>query len=148
VACPFFLPVRRLASGGWNPAPRLPLGDAYSGSCQADASGPFEPPEEIQRELCNCGYARGRCAHFPENAAADAVRFSVTGDQDGRVTLIYILEKDHAPMEHGSMEHGSMEHGLMNYATGAGEPLASQARAFVESYLRQSAEGRAASASA
>ena len=139
MACPFFLPLRRLGSEGWNPAPRLPLGDAYGGSCQAPASGPFEPPEEIQRDLCNCGYARGRCSHFPDNGAADAVRFSVTGDQDGRVTLVYILEKDHAPMEHGSIDEA---------ATGVLEPTASQARAFVDSYLRRRAAGRTESASA
>ena len=138
MACPFFLPVRRLGSEGWNPAPRLPLGDAYGGSCQAHAATPFEPAEEIQRDLCNCGYARRRCSHFPDNGAADAVRFSVLGDQDGRITLVYILEKDHSPMEHG----------LMDYATGAREPLASQARAFVESYLRQREASRAESASA
>jgi hypothetical protein len=127
VACPFFLPVRRLGSGGWNPAPRVSLGDAYGGFCHALASSPFEPPEGVQRDLCNCGYARQRCSHFPENGAADAVRFSVTGDQDGRITLIYILEKDHAPMEHRPLDP----------AHEALEPLASQARAFVESYLRQ-----------
>jgi hypothetical protein len=138
VACPFFLPRRRLGSEGWNPAPRLPLGDAYRGSCLARAGDPFEPPETVQRELCNCGYARQRCTHFPDNGVADAVRFSVTGDQDGRITLVYILEKDHSPMEHG----------LMDDATEAREPLASQARAFVESYLRQRAAGRSASASA
>ena len=133
MACPFFLPVRRLGSSGWNPEPRLPLGDAYGGSCHARASSPFEPTEEIQRELCNCGYARRRCSHFPDNGAADAVRFSVTGDQDGRVTLVYILEKDHAPMEHGLMDYDT---------TGAPEPLASQARAFIESYRRQRDTGR------
>lgn len=138
MACPFFLPVRRLDSGGWNPAPRLPLGDAYGGSCHAPAGAPLEPPEAVQRELCNCGYARQRCSHFPDNGAADAVRFSVTDDQDGRVTLLYILEKDHAPMEHG----------LFDDAAGAREPLASQARVFVESYLRQRAAGRSKSASA
>jgi hypothetical protein len=97
----------------------------------------------VQRELCNCGYARRRCSHFPENGAADAVRFSVTGDQDGRVTLVYILEKDHAPVEHGSFDYATG-----GDATGAREPLASQARAFVESYLRQRAAGRSESASA
>ena len=138
MACPFFLPVRRLGSGGWNPAPRLPLGEAFGGSCQALAASPFEPPEAIQRDLCNSGYARGRCSHFPDSGAADAVRFSVIGDHDGRVTLVYILEKDHAPTEYR----------LMEQATSAPEPLASQARAFVESYLRQRAAGRAESASA
>jgi hypothetical protein len=139
VACPFFLPVRRLDSGGWNPAPRLPLGDAYGGSCQALVATPFEPPEAIQRDLCNSGYARGRCSHFPDNGAADAVRFSVIGDHDGRITLVYILEKDHAPMEHRLSDEA---------ATGVLEPIASQARAFVESYLRQRATGRTESASA
>ena len=137
MACPFFLPVRRLDSGGWNPAPRLPLGDAYGGSCQALVTAPFEPPEAIQRDLCNSGYARGRCSRFPDNGAADAVRFSVIGDHDGRVTLVYILEKDHAPLEHGLMD-----------AAGAREPLASQARAFIESHRRQRAAGRTESASA
>jgi hypothetical protein len=136
VACPFFLPVRRLDSGGSNPAPRLPLGDAYGGSCHAPDAQPFEPSETIQRDLCNSGYVRGRCSHFVDNGAADAVRFSVTGDHDGCITLVYILEKDHAPMEHG----------LMDGATGGREPLASQARAFVESYLRQRAASRSASA--
>lgn len=138
MACPFFLPVRRLGSDGSNPAPRLPLGGAYGGSCHALVSGPIEPPEAIQRDLCNCGYARQRCSHFPVNGAADAVRFSVTGHQDGRVTLVYILEKDHAPMEHGPLDP----------AREAREPLASQARAFVESYLRLREAGRSESASA
>ncbi len=138
MACPFFLPVRRLGSGGWNPAPRLPLGDAFGGSCHARASSPFEPPEEIQRDLCNCGYARQRCSHFPVHGAADAVRFSVTSHQEGSVTLVYILEKDHAPIEHGPVDP----------ARDAREPLASQARAFVESYLRQRAADRSESASA
>lgn len=66
------------------------------------------------------------------------MRFSVTGDPDGRVMLIYILEKDHAPMEHG----------FLDYATDAREPLASQARAFVDSYLRQRAAARVEAASA
>jgi len=88
--------------------------------------------------LCNCGYARRRCSRFPDNGAADAVRFSVIGDQNGRLTVIYILEKDHAPVEHG----------LMDDAASAREPLASQARAFVQSCLRQRAAGRSESASA
>ena len=40
----------------------------------------------MQRETCNCGYARGRCPHFPDDAEADAVRFSMAGER-----LIYIF---------------------------------------------------------
>jgi hypothetical protein len=118
MACPFFKPLRRLDSGGWSPAPRLPLGDAWAGECTVDGTG--QPPETIQRDICNSGYARGRCDRFPNDATADAVRFSIT--PAGR--LIYILEKDHAPVEHGEMD----------VACDPREPLASQARAFVESY--------------
>jgi len=43
--------------------------------------------------------------------------------------LIYIFEKDHAPVEHGEC----------NDATELREPLASQARAFRESYGKATA---------
>jgi hypothetical protein len=76
----------------------------------------------VLRDLCNTGYARGRCDRFPAGAFADAVRFSRTAD--GR--LIYILEKDHAPVEHGEMDA----------ARDPREPLASQARAFLASSPR------------
>ena len=94
MACPYFKPSRRLDAGGWDPAPRLPLGDAWGGECTAGVA--WEPPEAIQREVCNCGYARGRCEHFPVDERADAVRFSSGAGE----RLIYILEKDHAPIEH------------------------------------------------
>jgi hypothetical protein len=115
MACPYFKPLRPLDSGGWDPAPRLPLGGAWAGECTARPG--WEPPEAIQRDVCNSGYPRGRCDHFPPDARADAVRFSFSG---GR--LIYILEKDHAPVEHGEIEPDA--------AHNPREPLASQARAF------------------
>ena len=131
MACPFFKPARQLDAGGWDPAPRLPLGDAWGGECTVQ--GAEQPAESIQREVCNCGYARGRCEHFPADTAADAVRFSMGAD--GR--LIYIFEKDHAPLEHGDIEA----------ATDPREPLASLARAFSESY-RKAMAGRTQPAAA
>ena len=120
MACPLFKPVRRLDAGGWDPAPRLPLGDAWAGECMAARAE--QPAESTQREVCNCGYARGRCEHFPAAMEADAVRFSMSAD--GR--LIYILEKDHAPLEHGEIHP----------ATDSREPLASLAGAFMESHRK------------
>ena len=76
-----------------------------------------EPLEEIQREWCNRGYARGDCAHFPKDAAPDAVRFAWNADHQ----LIYILEKDHTPLKHGVFKVDAVA-----------EPLRSQARAFME----------------
>ncbi len=121
MACPYFQPVKRLDAGGWDPPPRLPLGDAWSGFCLALAAGSFEPPESVQRELCNCGYARGKCAYFPSESAADAVRFASQALENGAPKTIYILEKDHAPLAFG--EYRESEHGTA---------VVAQARAFLE----------------
>ena len=127
MACPFFKPVQRLDPGGWDPAPRLPLLDAWSGVCTAAYD--WTPPEAVQREICNCGYARGRCDRFPSSKAADepadAVRFSALEER-----LIYVLERDHAPVEHGEIDP----------ITDPREPLASQARAFMASWTGLSAK--------
>jgi len=100
----------------WLHAPRLTLIDEYRGICQA--SEPFEPNESAQREICNCGYARGRCERFPSESA-DAVRFSMAPDN----RIIYILERDHMPGAHGVVSEGE--------ATGL---LGAQIRAFAHSY--------------
>ena len=131
MACPFFFPVRVLATPGWLRPPRMPLGDTYRGVCHGDPGAPSEPPETRQQDLCNRGYARGQCDCFPANAEADAVRFSIVSEADGLIRIIYVFERDHAPVEHGPLE-------FANTLTGAEgrELLTAQARAFVESYRR------------
>ena len=132
VACPFFMPSRRLEHVGWVRPPRLPLGDPWGGTCHARADDIFEPPEIQQRELCNCGYARTRCDRFPGGEAADAMRFSITSDTGGVIRMVYIVEKDHAPTSHGVLEF--LESGEVS---GVSDLLAQQARAFLESYLQR-----------
>jgi hypothetical protein len=133
VACPFFMPIERLAEGPWTHSPRVSLGDAYRGVCTASPMEPFiEPPEAAQRDLCNCGYARGRCDRFPGGEAVDAVRFSVISHADGRVRMIYVMEKNHAPHGHGVLEFPDGD--LPSAET---QILTRQACAFVESYLRR-----------
>ena len=122
--------MRVLASPGWLRPPRMPLGDTYAGMCHVAA--PVERPEDRQRELCNRGYARGQCECFPAGAPADAVRFSVTGEKGGRIRLVYVFEKDHAPVEYGPLEF----EGSLAGAEGR-EVLTAQALAFVESYKRR-----------
>ncbi len=93
MACPYFYPTRRL---DWPSAPRLPLGAPYDGRCQAAANSEIHPEGGILRDLCNFGYARGRCPHFPpESVEADAVRFHA-----GR----FILEKNYSPFRTGPVE--------------------------------------------
>ena len=133
MACPFFMPSRRLEHVGWVRPPRLPLGDPWSGTCHARADDIVEPPDLQQREVCNCGYARTRCDRFPGGEAADAMRFSITGDTGGRIRLVYIVEKDHAPASHGVLEFPESGEKI----TGVSYLLAEQAKAFLESYLRR-----------
>jgi hypothetical protein len=94
------------------------------------------PPESHQREVCNRGYAGGRCDRFPGGDAADAVRFSITTGQAGKLRLVYILEKEHAPASHGAVEFSANE--VVFPDSHGDDLLARQARAFVESYLRKS----------
>ncbi len=131
MACPFFVPMRVLDQGGWINPPRMPLVEPYYGRCVARPADPFSAPETVQRELCNCGYARGQCDRFPEFSAADAVRFSVKADRGGLLRLVYVMEKDHAPVEHGELEYDG---GVSGHTS---ELLQAQARAFAESYLRR-----------
>jgi hypothetical protein len=107
------------------------LGDPCFGFCRQQPDASFAPPEDHQRELCNRGYARGLCEHFPAAGAPDAVRFSVSDDQDGHLRVVYVFEKDHAPLRHGMLEFPPEEKApLME------DLLVRQARAFVESYLK------------
>ena len=64
MACPFFLPLARVDAEEWIHAPRLTLIDEYRGACRV--GDVFEPEQSAQRDVCNCGYASGRCDRFPE----------------------------------------------------------------------------------
>lgn len=133
MACPFFLPVTRLDQNGWIHAPRLPLGDPYGGTCQARPAEPFEPPESALHDLCNCGYARGRCDRFPAESVADAVRFSVTSIEPDLIRFVYVLERNHAPVEHGTFAYAIRESGFVDALPSL--MLEAQARSFLEGYL-------------
>jgi len=133
VACPYFWPEGKLETGPWTHTPRLPLGDAFSGSCRAQPGEVHRPTEQRQEELCNCGYSRGVCERFPTDSPADAVRFSIASDKPARLRLTYVYEKDHAPAKFGVMEFLVGTHAFLDRP--ADELLARQAEAFVESYL-------------
>lgn len=127
MACPFFEPQFVIETGPWTHRPRLPLGEAFGGVCRA-ASEPFAPAGE-QLDCCNQGYARGVCENFPASCAADAVRFSVISSEPLR--LMYILEKDQAPLEHREIDPREID----SERDASSAVLKSQVRAFVSSYL-------------
>jgi hypothetical protein len=106
---------------------------------------PHRPSERQQEEHCNCGYAGGVCERFPAESKADAVRFSVAIDKPKTLKLVYILEKNHAPVEFGRLEYAITARRLEGTMS---EVLRAQAEAFVQSYLARTRAARSAGAAA
>jgi hypothetical protein len=87
--------------GSWPHPSRLPLGAGWTGNCRA--SGREVAASEIHlREFCNLGYATA-CPHLPPSRDWDAVRFSVANSNNHQLTLWYVCELGHAPIEHGKL---------------------------------------------
>jgi hypothetical protein len=138
MACPYFQPKDRFDDKTWRKHPRLPLGDPYTGLCLVDPMRGWAPDGATLRDCCNLGYARKKCSRFPDQASADAVRFSVTADENGIVRIFFVQERGHEPVEHGTLD----------YFTGTGEfqgsasnrLLEAQAQAYIVSYFRRKSE--------
>lgn len=133
MACPYFYPVA-LLDEAWAVPPRLPLGDAYAGECRAGAS-PMLPRDTVIRGCCNSGYARGSCEAFPNDARADAVRFTVASDLTHEIRVQYIFEKACWPLEHGELRYSAADDSFTPLPLD--EITARQATVFMQSYLRR-----------
>ena len=135
MACPYFYPTEKLGQGRVVPMLPLPLGDAYEGLCLADRGVEFPPGETTLLECCNLGYARRRCDRFPQPPGPDAVRFSVSSDQDGIIGIYYVVEEGHRPREHGPLDYEVKRRAFL--APHPNRIVNHQAEAYVESYLRR-----------
>lgn len=101
LACPFFVPREILNDGSWPHPSRLPLGAGWTGDCRA--SGRELPASDSAiRESCNLGYATS-CPHLPRVRDWDAIRFSVVQGAHDRITICYVCEFAHAPIEQGNL---------------------------------------------
>lgn len=89
--------------GSWLHPSRLPLGAGWHGGCCA-AGEEFTPSDSAIRDFCNLGNAHG-CPSLPADRDWDAVRFSIALISDQQVTLSYICERGHAPVEHGRLTY-------------------------------------------
>ena len=101
LACPYFVPREIVNDGSWLHPARLPLGAGWSGHCCATVQE-TTPSDAAIRELCNLGNATA-CPHLPRERDWDAVRFSVAHISQGQITLWYVCERAHAPIEHGKL---------------------------------------------
>ncbi|MDZ4799007.1 MAG: hypothetical protein SGI92_12650 [Bryobacteraceae bacterium] len=122
MACPWFEPVSVALTLDRPQPARAPLGKVFEGLCHADASKPVAADPAMLFEACNFGYGRSTCPRFPANGDGDAVRFT---ELDGR--LIWVIEKDCAPVRHGVVDRGSATGGV----------LARQAEAFRKACLNR-----------
>ena len=101
LACPFFVPLEIVRDGSWPHPSRLPLGAGWRGNCQASG---FELPasDEHLHDFCNLGYATA-CPHLPHQRDWDAIRFSVAHVSREQLTICFVCELAHAPIEHGRL---------------------------------------------
>ena len=103
MACPYFYPCEKNCTITWAFPARLPLGAGFSGTCRANCEE-INPTETELRDFCNIGYAHG-CAHMPKAGFSDGVRFAVARDEESRIILHYVSEREHEPVEYGRLEY-------------------------------------------
>jgi hypothetical protein len=138
MACPHFHAVEPRSQTDTSHTAMLPLGDAWAGVCRAVPDAPWDPDETTLLTLCNLGYARGACAHFPADDGPDAARFSVMRDDGACLGLYYVLERDHHPLAHGPLEFSLASASFVNPP--ADRTVDRLARTYVDSYLRRKTE--------
>jgi hypothetical protein len=101
LACPFFVPLEIVNDGSWPHPSRLPLGAGWSGNCRASGSEVAATGAHLH-EFCNLGYGTA-CPHLPQHRDWDAIRFSVAQVSSEQLTLNFVCELGHAPIEHGKL---------------------------------------------
>jgi hypothetical protein len=138
MACPYFFPVDPRSDGGSPQHAMLPLGGAWTGLCRALPGPACQPDEGVVRSLCNLGYARGTCSQFPAGDGPDAVRFTISSDDDASLRVYYVFERDHHPYSHGALRYSLALRAFLDPPPG--EIVRRQASAYVESYLRRKME--------
>lgn len=118
----------------WPHPARMPLGACWRGECTAPGRE-GQPSDQDLKDGCNLGYAR--CGRLPATRAADAVRFAITGEQQGKLQVRWVLEIAHRPGEHGVLEFAGGERRWVT--THPDARIQRQAECFVDCALRRRA---------
>jgi hypothetical protein len=106
LACPFFVPTERADDLALPHPARLPLGAAWRGACSAPGHERAVPDNQ-ELEACNLGYAKA-CPRLPVERNCDAVRFAVTNDSGGRISVQFVFEAEYRPTGHGVLEYDAV----------------------------------------
>ena len=112
MACPYFVPREILNDGSWLHPARLPLGAGWTGQCCASGQE-TAPSDYLLHDSCNLGNACA-CPHLPRDRDWDAVRFSISATSSEQITLWYVCELAHAPIEHGKLTFHRIEERWLN----------------------------------
>ena len=112
MACPFFVPREIVNDGSWPHPSRLPLGAGWKGNCRA--SGQELAAADLHvRDFCNLGYATA-CPHLPWPRDWDAIRFSVAHLSREQVSIYFVCELAHAPIEYGKLAFDLVNEAWLN----------------------------------
>ena len=95
------MPREIVNDGSWPHPSRLPLGAGWRGNCRASAEEQESSDAQI-REFCNLGYATA-CPQLPRRRDWDAVRFSIAKVSPQQITICFVCELAHAPIDHGKL---------------------------------------------
>jgi hypothetical protein len=132
LACPYFVPIEKWDAGTWLHPSRLPLGTGWLGCCGAPGHEGEQPTEQEVSQFCNLGYA-ANCGRMPKEKKHDAVRFSVAKESGPQLSLWFVCEAAHLPVEHGRLEYNSA---LRQWISAHSNPLIQKmAECYVQTYL-------------
>lgn len=135
LACPYFVPHEILTDGSWPHPLRLPLGAGWAGNCRASGQE-IAVSDSVLHESCNLGYATG-CPHLPHNRDWDAIRFSIAHASRDQLTICFVCEFGHAPLENGKLIFDLATKACLNPPSDA--RVLTLAACYIETYrLRQS----------
>jgi hypothetical protein len=129
--CPYFIPTERFDDAGFTHPARLPLGAAFRGQCGAPENNGAIPSDEELKQ-CNLGYAHN-CTRLPQMRDADAIRFSIVRERDGKISLCYVSELNYLPREKGQMQYDSLTRTWLQMHPDA--RVQAMAECFLQSYL-------------
>ena len=137
MACPFFIPTKKWDGGGWLHPSRLPLGGGWLGTCAVPGQEQVQPAEHEMREFCNLGYA-SKCSRLPKERRYDAVRFCVVKESGSHLSLSFVGEAAHLPVDHSQLEYDlSLRQWILPCPD---SHIQRMAECFVEAYLLRKTE--------